>query len=237
MLRIGSFRRGSLYCFACRDVFNVLPGSRDFDCTGCTYSKFHHPAYQRLPRPTGKIGSNPGMAERGLSDHTAAGGSGWRTKYLSGGWRRRDARLAAFEPAKRPPVIAAFNAMGYSVATFGNHEFDWGQTNLIDRTTQATYPFVTRQHRQERYGQLQHRRLDSSRPFTQPYVVEDAQHDSGTVKVGFIGVTTTETPTITVATATAGSVLQGPGRFRSSTTTTRSKALADVIIVLSHLGL
>ncbi len=33
--------------------------------------------------------------------------------------------------------------MGYNVATFGNHEFDWGQPNLIARTTQATYPFVT----------------------------------------------------------------------------------------------
>ncbi len=33
--------------------------------------------------------------------------------------------------------------MGYDVATFGNHDFDWGQTTLADRTAQATYPFVT----------------------------------------------------------------------------------------------
>lgn len=25
------------------------------------------------------------------------------------------------------PTIAAYNALGYNVATFGNHEFDWGQ--------------------------------------------------------------------------------------------------------------
>jgi 2',3'-cyclic-nucleotide 2'-phosphodiesterase (5'-nucleotidase family) len=41
------------------------------------------------------------------------------------------------------PVIGTFNAMGFDVATFGNHEFDWGQTALGDRTAQATYPFVT----------------------------------------------------------------------------------------------
>ena len=28
------------------------------------------------------------------------------------------------------PTIATYNAMGYNVATFGNHEFDWGQANL-----------------------------------------------------------------------------------------------------------
>ncbi len=33
--------------------------------------------------------------------------------------------------------------MGYNVATFGNHEFDWGQVNLANRTTEAIYPYVT----------------------------------------------------------------------------------------------
>ncbi len=41
------------------------------------------------------------------------------------------------------PTIATYNAMGYNVATFGNHEFDWGQVNLANRTTEATYPYVT----------------------------------------------------------------------------------------------
>ncbi len=35
---------------------------------------------------------------------------------------------------KGKPIIAAYNAMGYNVATFGNHEFDWGQVNLANRT-------------------------------------------------------------------------------------------------------
>ncbi len=41
------------------------------------------------------------------------------------------------------PTIATFNAMGYDVATFGNHEFDWGQAVLADRTAEASYPYVT----------------------------------------------------------------------------------------------
>ena len=48
------------------------------------------------------------------------------------------------------PTIATYNAMGYDVATFGNHEFDWGQANPAgDRTTQATLPLCHRQHRRE----------------------------------------------------------------------------------------
>ena len=44
---------------------------------------------------------------------------------------------------KGESTIGAFNAAGYDIATFGNHEFDWGQTILGDRTTQAAYPYVT----------------------------------------------------------------------------------------------
>ena len=44
---------------------------------------------------------------------------------------------------KGMPTIATYNAMGYDVATFGNHEFDWGQANLANRTGEATYPYVT----------------------------------------------------------------------------------------------
>ena len=51
--------------------------------------------------------------------------------------------VMAHATGKGIPTIATFNAMGYNVATFGNHEFDWGQVNLANRTTEATYPYVT----------------------------------------------------------------------------------------------
>ena len=41
------------------------------------------------------------------------------------------------------PVIAVYNEMGYDAATFGNHEFDWGQTVLANRTGEAAYPYLT----------------------------------------------------------------------------------------------
>ncbi len=42
-------------------------------------------------------------------------------------------------------TIDVYKTVGYNVATFGNHEFDWGQTTLLSRTQQAqgVFPFVS----------------------------------------------------------------------------------------------
>ena len=44
---------------------------------------------------------------------------------------------------KGDPTIATYNAMGYDVATFGNHEFDWGKDVLAARVAEAAYPYVS----------------------------------------------------------------------------------------------
>ena len=57
-----------------------------------------------------------------------------------------------------------------------------------------------------------------------------------TVKVAFIGVTTTETPIITIADGDRGPVLQGSGRVDPPLLRRDEGRGADVIVVLSHLG-
>ena len=87
-------------------------------------------------------GSNPGMAREAtiVNDvRTAVGAT--NVLLVDGGDEMQGSLLSNLQ--KGSPVIATFNAMGYNVATFGNHEFDWGQSNLNDRTTQATYSFVS----------------------------------------------------------------------------------------------
>ncbi|NVN92197.1 MAG: 5'-nucleotidase C-terminal domain-containing protein [Desulfuromonadales bacterium] len=134
------------------------------------------------------------------------------------------------------PTIATFNAMGYNVATFGNHEFDWGQINLGNRTTQATYPFVTANIVQNNSGNC------ATAGWTKP-VFADAPYQlftmgtaPNTVKVAFIGVTTMETPTITVASATAGLCFKDPADSILHYYDSMKADGADVIVVLSHLG-
>ena len=127
-------------------------------------------------------------------------------------------------------TIAGFNAVGYDVATFGNHDFDWGQSVLTDRTTQAHYPFVTVNIVKNNTGDCSTAGWTPP-DFAQPYVVKTVNG----VKVGFIGVTTTETPIITIASATQGLCFKDPADAIIHWYDT-VKANADVIIVLSHLG-
>jgi 2',3'-cyclic-nucleotide 2'-phosphodiesterase/3'-nucleotidase len=130
------------------------------------------------------------------------------------------------------PTIGTFNAMGYDVATFGNHEFDWGQTNLVNRRTQATYPFVTANIVQNDTGNC------ATAGWQLPAFADDIYRifTIGDVKVAFIGVTTTETPTITVASATSGLCFKDPAQSIIHYYDSMKAAGADVIVVLSHLG-
>jgi 2',3'-cyclic-nucleotide 2'-phosphodiesterase (5'-nucleotidase family) len=133
------------------------------------------------------------------------------------------------------PTIDVFNNMGYNVATFGNHEFDWGQTNLGNRTTQATYPFITANIVQNDTGNC------ATAGWTKP-AFADAPYQVVTVgapnavKVAFIGVTTTETPYITIASATSGLCFKDPADSILHYYDAMKADGADVIVVLSHLG-
>src|SRR5665647_2133041 len=86
-----------------------------------------------------KSGSNPGLpsvAYQVTTAQTAVGGA-QNTILVDAGDEMQGSLLSNLNNGL--PVVAGFNAMGVSVATFGNHDFDWGQTVLNDRTTQATY--------------------------------------------------------------------------------------------------
>jgi 5'-nucleotidase len=78
------------------------------------------------------------------------------------------------------PTIEATNQMGFDVGTLGNHEFDEGGAEALRLVHLAHYPYVAANTETRDGGDL----------ILPPYkVVERAG-----VKVGFIGVTTTDTP-------------------------------------------
>jgi 2',3'-cyclic-nucleotide 2'-phosphodiesterase (5'-nucleotidase family) len=133
------------------------------------------------------------------------------------------------------PVIAVYNAMGYNAATFGNHEFDWGQIVLGDRTTQANYPYVSANIVVNNTGDCATAGWTSP-SFATPYSVQTVGTAPNQVTVGFIGVTTQETPYITVAWATEGLCFKDP-KDSIVHYYDELKAQADVVVVLSHLGL
>lgn len=178
-------------------------------------------------------GSNPGLARvaKVVNDVRIANGAE-NVLLVDDGDEMQGSLLSNLQKGK--PVIAAFNAMGYAVANFGNHEFDWGQDVLSARTGEATYPYVSANITVNDTGNCATAGWTSP-SFAQPYVIKTVGTAPNQVKVGFIGVTTTETPIITIASATAGLCFKDP---------TQSilhyydelKAASDVIVVLSHLG-
>jgi 2',3'-cyclic-nucleotide 2'-phosphodiesterase/3'-nucleotidase/5'-nucleotidase len=136
------------------------------------------------------------------------------------------------------PTIATFNAMHYDVATFGNHEFDWGLLNLFARLTQATYPFVTANIvAAPPSGTCSAAGWDIPAGIpVQPFIIKTVGVAPNQVKVAFIGVTTMETPIITVASATAGLCFKDPTLSIEHYYSQMIAAGADVLVVLSHLG-
>jgi 2',3'-cyclic-nucleotide 2'-phosphodiesterase (5'-nucleotidase family) len=137
---------------------------------------------------------------------------------------------------KGVPTIATFNQMAYDVATFGNHEFDWGQTVLGARTTQAVYPFVTANIVKMDGADCASSGWTKPDFADAPYVIKTVGTAPNQVKVAFIGVTTMETPTITIASATAGLCFKDPTTSIEHYYSQMKTDGADVIVVLSHLG-
>ncbi len=178
-------------------------------------------------------GSNPGMAR------TAAVINGVRTAVgadnvllLDAGDEMQGSLLSNLQQGA--PVIATYNLMGYDAATFGNHEFDWGQEVLGDRVGEATYPYLAANIVVKDAVTCDASGWTSP-TFALPYTILEVGTPVS-VKVGVIGVTSTETPTITVASATEGLCFKDPANSIIHYYDEVKAAGADVVIVLSHLG-
>ena len=87
-------------------------------------------------------GSNPGMArvaQKIIDVRTAVGAA--NTLLFDAGDIMQGTLLSNLFMGES--TIDVYNYVGYQAATFGNHEFDWSRQTLIDRTTQATFPFIS----------------------------------------------------------------------------------------------
>jgi len=187
-----------------------------------------------LEQYSGGSTSNPGMARvaKVVNDVRAAVGAD-KVLLVDAGDGFQGSLLSNLQ--KGVPTVATFNAMGYQVATFGNHEFDWGQMVLADRVAQADYPFVSANIVVNNTGNCATAGWGKPAFVDAAYVIKEVGTAPNTAKVAFIGVTTPETPIITIAAATAGLCFKDPADSIAYYYN-EMKAAADVIVVLSHLG-
>jgi len=103
------------------------------------------------------------------------------------------------------PTIRFLNELGFDVGTIGNHEFDEGVTEMLRLINGGAHPKTV-----DKYGPFEGADypyvaanvIDNAtgKPLLDPYVIKEVDG----VKIGFIGVVTTETPSIVIPSGTAG---------------------------------
>lgn len=178
-------------------------------------------------------GSNPGASRVAtvINNVRSAVGSS-NVLLLDAGDEMQGSLLSNLQ--KGAPTIDVFNNMGYQVATLGNHEFDWGQTVLISRTNEATYPFIAANIVVSDTGSCATAGWTVPSFISAPYITQTVGV-TDTVTVGIIGVSTIETPYITIAEATEGLCFKDPAESILHYYDELA-AVSDVLVVLSHLG-
>ncbi len=137
---------------------------------------------------------------------------------------------------KGETIIELMNAVGYDLATLGNHEFDYGMEGCMNAIEWAEFPYVSCNFYHEENGVKGENVLDAYKVF-----------EIGGQKIAFIGVTTPESFTKSTPAYfqdEEGNYIYGiaGGEDGSDLYATVQEAIdaasaeADVIIGLGHLG-
>lgn len=87
---------------------------------------------------------------------------------------------------KGESVVSVMNTMGYDAATIGNHEFEFGISNLYDRINQAKFPFISSNIRIKDTNVIPN--------IATPYVIKEIND----VTIGIVGLTPIGTHNLTV---------------------------------------
>lgn len=122
---------------------------------------------------------------------------------------------------KGASIVPIVNQVGYDAMVIGNHEFDFGFENLKKLEKDLNFPMLATNIRK-----------DGAQVFT-PSIMKEVNG----LKVGIIGVSTPETAFKTHPDNTKGLVFTDIIKETQKTVDKLKNEKADVIIVLSHLGL
>ncbi|MBI2844645.1 MAG: bifunctional metallophosphatase/5'-nucleotidase [Armatimonadetes bacterium] len=120
-------------------------------------------------------------------------------------------------------TISAMNAAGYTAATIGNHEHDFGLETLRKAVDFAAFPMLA--------ANLKDRATGLSWRGVQPYVVATVQG----VRIGILGLTTQDTINLQWPASIAEIQIDDPVETAKALVP-ELRRRADVVVVLSHIG-
>lgn len=143
------------------------------------------------------------------------------TLLLDAGDLIGDTMLADLTKGKA--LISALNHLQYDAMTIGNHEPDFGMPALRERIADAKFPVVAANLLAQEGVSL----------LTKPYVLKQV----GELQVGILGLAYPRTARTTAAKNIAGARFQSPEPVAERYLPQLRREGAQVVIVLSHLGL
>ncbi|WP_206524288.1 bifunctional metallophosphatase/5'-nucleotidase [Lujinxingia sediminis] len=144
-----------------------------------------------------------------------------RVLVLDGGDTLQGAGEAAL--TEGAAIVPALNALGLDAAIPGNWEVAYGPEVLKQRATELSFPLFAANLRDESTGE---------RLFP-PYIVRDF----GDVKVGVLGYTDPDVPERQPPAYSRGLSYQGPDELPGLIDELRTEQGADIVLLLSHIGL
>jgi 5'-nucleotidase len=137
------------------------------------------------------------------------------------------------------PVVRGYNALGYSAAAVGNHEFDFGPVGPDS---------VARKPGDDSLGALKRNASIASFPFLSANMFERATHKTpawakpylmvrvGGANLGIIGLSTPDTPNITTAANVTSLEFTDPIPATIAAAKELRAQGADAVIVIAHMG-
>ncbi len=127
--------------------------------------------------------------------------------------------------SKGRSVVTLMNAMGYTASAIGNHEYDFGEANLIELAKLAQFPLLASNIQRLKDGAL----VDYAQPW--------ALFEKNGVKVGVIGLSTHETSTATLPAHVSHLRFVHEVEAAKPHVKALRAAGADVVIALTHCGI
>ncbi|MEZ5292857.1 MAG: 5'-nucleotidase C-terminal domain-containing protein [Vicinamibacterales bacterium] len=136
-------------------------------------------------------------------------------------------------------VVDAYNALGYTAAAIGNHDFEFGAVDTADALdTPRADPRGALKARaaQAHYPLLAANLLEDGRPAAWPNVTPSAMVEAAGVRVGLVGIMTYEALSMTLA-ANVGGLRTTPlvAAVQREAEALRARG-AQVVVVVSHAG-
>lgn len=123
---------------------------------------------------------------------------------------------------KGAPVIEMMKSIGIKVSAVGNHEFDWQRTDFNDWQQAGNFNFLA--------ANIIYKDTKNVVDFVKPYEIIEKNG----IKIGFIGLTTTDTVTSTKAENISDLEFLDPVETLDKWSEVVRKEGADVIIALTH---